>query len=170
MKKIIFIILNIVGGIAVLGSYVYYLQHYPELKTALWGGIPQSIQPVYTICMFAAAAGYFFFTSYILFRLPEQMPINLSTFSMIYALILVFSALWMPSTAAYIQNPGATMWVFIRIVLFIVGLASVALLIYLLKLRPQEPGLWYWLAIIGLIPFCIQTAILDALIWPALFK
>jgi hypothetical protein len=98
------------------------------------------------------------------------MPINLNTFSMIYALILVFSALWMPSTAAYIQNTSATMWVFVRIVLFIVGLASVALLIYLLKLRPQKPGLWYWLAIIGLIPFCIQTAILDALIWPALFK
>jgi hypothetical protein len=53
--------LNVIGGTAVLASYVVGLGAVPG--DALWGGVPESLRPLYTVNMFLAAAGYFLFTS-----------------------------------------------------------------------------------------------------------
>ena len=39
----------------------------------------------------------------------------------------------------------------------------------LLALRPRQPRWAYWLAVAGSLPFALQTAVLDALLWPAFF-
>ena len=56
--RIRFLLLNIFGGTAVLGSYVWGIAGYPELRDAFWGGVPESLRGLYTINMFFAAAGY----------------------------------------------------------------------------------------------------------------
>ena len=61
------------------------------------------------------------------------------------------------------------MWWMIRLVLTVVGLASLALLVSLLALRPRQPAWAYWLAVAGTVTFSFQTAVLDMLIWPALY-
>jgi hypothetical protein len=84
-------------------------------------------------------------------------------------MILAPSALWLPLTSAMVQQPSSLLWLGIRLVLAVVGLASVALLLALLSLRPRQPVRAYWLAVAGSLAFCIQTAVLDLLVWTALF-
>jgi len=55
-------LLNALGGVAVLGSYAYAFSYSSELRAGLWGGVPDSLQPIYTGNMLLAAAGYFPFT------------------------------------------------------------------------------------------------------------
>jgi hypothetical protein len=62
-------LINLFGGIAVLGSYAYYLISYPARAGDFWGGVPDGLRPVYTVNMFLAAAGYFAFTFFLMCRL-----------------------------------------------------------------------------------------------------
>jgi hypothetical protein len=165
----------LIGGVAVLGSYVGGIQARPDAGKILWGGVPDKIRPFYTVNMFLAAAGYFLFTFFILFRLdPIETKVTsrfgFGVFHGIYAAILIPSALWLPLTFfAVEQSSQALLWM-VRIVLGVVGAASLGLFISLLKVKPSHPGWAYRLAIPGSIFFCIQTVILDAIIWGAFFR
>ena len=174
-QHIILLIINVLGGAAVIGSYIFGLSRQSGGANVLWGGVQANIRPVYTVSMILSAFGYFAFIYYIFFRLdPAQMSIGgVSGFTMFYViflLILVPSALWMPLTNAYVGNPRTTMWVLIRTVLAVVGLASIALLWSLLALDGKVPGVSYWLAVVGSGYFAFHTAVLDAIVWAALFK
>jgi len=52
----------------------------------------------------------------------------------------------------------------------IVGLASIALFCGLITLQGKVTGIAYWLAVIGSFYFAFHTAILDAIVWAALFR
>jgi hypothetical protein len=147
------IALNVVGGLAVLASYAIGLGSASSAGAALWGDLPEALRPYYKVNMFLAAAGYFLFTPYIVFRLrPEQTRIagrfGYALFPILYALVLIPSAL-------------------VRLDLACVGLGALGLLASLLALRSAPRG--RALAVLGLVPFCLQTALLDALVWPAFF-
>jgi len=168
------IAINVVGGILVLGSYVQGLMAHPDNRNALWGSVPGSVQPLYTVGMISAALGYFAFTYFIMFRIDAEVRVadrfGFWIFYLIYILILLPSALWMPLTYAAIGNHSTGLYWAIRIVLAVVGLGSLALLAALLSLRTGGSSYAYWLAVAGSAAFCLQTAVLDALVWPAFFK
>ena len=171
---LIFILINICGGVAVLGSYAYGLLTQAELRGQLWGAIPDSIRPYYTVCMLSATIGYFFFTGYILLKVtPETARIfrqfDFNILNLVYAGIMIPSALWMPITFSMLTDPSGLLWVGIRIVLFTVGVSSVTLLLIFFYSNFERSSWLYAAGIAGLIPFCIQTMILDALIWPYYF-
>jgi hypothetical protein len=173
-SKSALVVLNIIGGIAVLGSYVHGLASHPLTRADVWGAVPESLRPIYTVSMLCAAAGYFPLTYYVLFRIdPDRIRIaerfGYGAFHILYGCVLVFSALWMPLTFAMLEQPSFALWYAIRLALAIVGLASLGLLAALLTARPREPGIAYSSAVAGCIAFCIQTALLDALVWPAFF-
>jgi len=165
--------LNLVGGIAVLVSYAIGLGSESSDGAALWGGVPESIRPFYTVNMFLAAAGYFLFTPYIVFRLqPEQTRVagrfGYGLFHLLYALVLFPSAIWLQLTEAMIAQPSAWMWAVVRFDLALIGFGSLGLMASLLSLTSGERR-GRSLAILGLLPFCLQTALLDAVVWPAFF-
>ena len=167
------IALNVVGGSAVLVSYALGLGSDSSAGEALWGGVPAGLRPIYTVNMFLAAAGYFLFTPYILFKLrPETTRIagrfGYGLFHILYALVLFPSAIWLQLTEVMLAQPSAWMWAAVRVDLALVGLGAVGLLIALWKLDSPVPG-GRALAVIGLLPFCLQTAVLDATVWPAFF-
>jgi hypothetical protein len=126
--------------------------------------------------MLFAAAGYLAFTYFVMFSLDRDNTqlANLSGFKVfyiIYAFILFPSALWMPLTYAALENPGSSLYLWaVRVTLAIVGLASLALLGVLLSLHSSESSPTYWLAVAGSVFFCIQTAVLDAIVWSIFFK
>ena len=91
------------------------------------------------------------------------------SFKWIYALILLPSALWMPLTFGMIENPSSGLWLSIRLTLAAVGIGSLMLVAALLQLQPRSPNGAYRLAVVGSIAFTFQTAVLDALVWPAYF-
>jgi hypothetical protein len=174
-QHIILLVINVIGGAAVIGSYIFGLKAQSGGANVLWGGVPENIRPVYGISMILAALGYFAFMYYIFFRLnPSQVNVagifNFSLFYAIFLIILIPSALWMPLTNLYVGNPSTGTWIWIRSVLALVGIASIALLWALLSLQAKTPSVSYWLAVAGSGYFAFHTAILDAIVWAALFK
>jgi len=125
--------------------------------------------------MFLAASGYFAFTFFILFRVnPGEVRVfrrfGFGVFNTLYAAILLPSALWMPMTfIAVAQSSLYLLWA-VRLILATVGLASLGLLFALLSIEPRQ-SLWaHRLAIFGSAAFCLQTVILDAIVWAAFFQ
>jgi hypothetical protein len=174
-QQIALLVVNIIGGAAVIGSYVFGLNAQSGGANVLWGGVPESIRPVYAVSMILSALGYFAFLYYILFRLtPSEVGIagvsGFTLFYVIFVLILIPSAFWMPLTNLYVGNPGTGIWIGVRTVLAIVGLASIALFWALLTLHGKVPGVSYWLAVVGSGYFAFHTAVLDAIVWAALFE
>jgi hypothetical protein len=174
-QHIILLVINVIGGAAVIGSYIYGIKAQPGGAGALWGGVPASIRPAYAVSMVLSAIGYFAFMYYIFFKLtPSEVNIagtfDFSLFYYIFLALLIPSALWMPLTNAYIGNPTTINWVTVRTVLAMVGLASIALVWALVSLQDKVPGISYWLAVAGSGYFAFHTAVLDAIVWAALFK
>jgi hypothetical protein len=162
--------INLLGGSLVLASYAGCFAAYPAEVSDFWGGVPERLRGLYAANMLLAAAGYLAFTCFLLFRsqAAHGRPAT-RTFNAIYAAILFPSALWMPLTFAMLLAPSTALWFAIRVVLAVVGIGSVAMLVALVALRPREARLAHALAVAGAIAFSTQTAILDALVWPAYF-
>ncbi len=174
-QQTILLVINGIGGGAVIGSYILQFRRIPDAANALWGGVPMWLRPIYTVSMFLSALGYFAFLYFILFRIaPEVAQIanrfGFSLFHVIFLGILVPSALWMPLTSAWIANPSTGRWIAVRTVLLLVGLFSCALVWALLTLQPRDPGFFFWLAVAGSATFAFHTAVLDMLLWPVLFR
>lgn len=165
--------LNLVGGGAVLASYYAGFAGYGGDAGALWGGLPEALKPFYTMSMCTAALGYFPFTALLLAVDPDRCRVagrfGFGFFLVAYALILIPSALWMPMTFALLEGWNPVLWIAIRLVLVAVGAGSLGMLAGLLLVEPRPRGFFHALAIAGAVAFCIQTALLDATIWPAYF-
>lgn len=174
-ETITLLLINIVGGIAVVGGYVLGLRGKTGASDALWGGVPKRIRPVYVVSMLLSAIGYLAVLYLLLFELvPDDVVMGgLSGFAVLYpifVLILIPSAFWMPLTKRYVDHPGAARWLAVRSVLFIVGLASIALAWALFTLEPNDGDVAYWFATVGATYFAFHTFLLDALLWAALFR
>lgn len=167
-------IMILVGGAAVLGSYAHGLLLHAPVAGALWGNVPDALIPYYTASMLPATLGFLLFSYYILFGLDAGSVRIAGRFSyrifyLLYLLILVPSALWMPLTIQMILAPGPWLWVLIRLVLALVALGALGMLAALFTAGPAARPVSRRLAIIGALAFCNQTVILDALIWPSYF-
>jgi hypothetical protein len=173
-QKLAMLIIILVGGTAVMVSYIYPIMTQPQYVEPAWGGVTPDIRRFYAPSMLLAASGFFFYTYFLLFRMdPDQARIagrfGFWVFNVLYASILVGSALYMPLTFAFVAQPSMRLWWVIRLVLAVVGLASLGLLGSLLALQPRRPAWAYWLAVAGSVTFSFQTAVLDMLVWPALY-
>ena len=76
----------------------------------------------------------------------------------------------MPLTNLYADAPSRGAWTGIRVVLFLVGLASIALAWALFTLRPGNRDKAYWAAVVGSCYFTFHAFVLDAILWAALFQ
>jgi hypothetical protein len=165
--------LNAVGGAAVLASYAWGLGALSAAEPGLWGGVPAAWRPAYTLNMLLAAVGYFAFTSYwVLAVAPERVRFAGGGFvalTALYAAILFPSALWLPLTALSLDDPASWVWLAIRIDLAVVAVGSLGVLGALLTLEKPPAPRWRLLAIAGCAPFVLQTAVLDAILWPWLY-
>ena len=175
VEKWLLLIVILVGGICVLGSYGIGYQSQPGAADILWGGVPQSIRSLYTVGMFLAAAGYFLVLYFVLFCLNSTTTrvagkYGYSIFIIIFAAILIPSALWMPLTSLAIEQSSQLLGWLVRFVLWVVAAASLCLLVALLTIEPRLPRLAYRLAVIGSLAFCLQTVVLDAFIWVSMFS
>ena len=165
--------INLIGGVLVLASYAYCFAAYPGPASDFWGGVPEPLRPLYTASMVCAAGGYFAFSFFLLFRwhtANQAGRIGHRSFHALYAAILFPSALWMPLTSAMLESPSGLLGGAIQLVLFAVGAGSLALLAGLVWVRPRTPSLAHRLAVAGSLAFSFQTAVLDALVWPAYFE
>jgi hypothetical protein len=173
-QKLALLLIILVGGTAVMISYVYPVMAHPEYVEPAWGGVTPDMRRFYAPSMLLAASGFFFYTYFLLFCADADQVrvagrVGFWVFNLLYVAILVGSALYMPLTFAFVAAPSTVLWWGVRVVLTVVGLASLGLLACLLALKPREPSWAYWLAVAGTVFFSFQTAVLDMLVWPALY-
>ena len=164
-----------VGGAAVIGSYIQGFATHPGGAATLWGGVTGGLRILNYVTMLLAALGFFAFRYWLFFQLnPDQVQIvgrfGFWLYYVIFLVILISSALWMPLTFAYLNNPTTIGWVSVRLVLALVGIGSLALLWAIIVTSPRGADIAYWLAIGGAAAFSLQTAVMDMFIWPALFN
>jgi len=164
-EKRVFLLVNVLGGLAVLASYALWLANPSHDGEALWGSIAGAGRTAYTASMLAATAGYFTFAPWILRLDPAR--VRLTTLNACFTLILFPSALWMPLAFEYLDAPGPAVWWTMRITLGVVGLASAVLVGLLARIAPAPPG--RAVAVAGALAFTVQTLLLDAIVWPLCF-
>ena len=163
-QKLKLFLLVAVGGAATLGSYVWGFAMYPDLQDDFWGGVPENWIPWYTANMPLAALG--FLAAFALFLARASTEV-LSKLTLPYLLILVPSALWLPLTVWLLHDMQSWLWYAIRIDLLLVGLGGLLLYPPLFRLD-IGPALRIPALVIYSF-FVLQTAVLDALVWTALF-
>ncbi len=173
-EKKTWLLINVLGGLAVLGSYAHGLGTHPSTRDLLWGGIPEPLRGIYGITMWLATAGYLMFLYEVGANIdPTETRIGRRSgfriFNVCSAAVLVASALWMPTTFAYLEQPSAGLWLFIRIDLLVVGLGALGLILAFFQLSPRREGWSATVTALGLLLFALQTAFLDAFVWPAFF-
>ena len=162
--------LNGLGGFAVLASYVVAFNLAPEVRSGLWGGVPEGWRPIYTTNMFLAAAGYFPLTALVVFattpgRFRGETGLDHGWLARLYTLVLIPSALWVPLTAVMIRAPSTTVWIAIVVVLAAVGVGTTGLAYASLRIALRRGGALAWAGFAGSLPFWFQTAVLDATVW-----
>ncbi|MDD5398323.1 MAG: hypothetical protein PHU70_04500 [Dehalococcoidia bacterium] len=173
-QKIWFLVINLLGGFAVIASYVAGMVSHPNTEQLIWGRITPALKSIYLVSMPLAAVSYLLFLYFILFQLDAGVVQiwgfdGFLVLDIIFAVILVFSAFWMPLAYKLIETQWRGWWVYIRMVLFFVALGSLALLCALLIISQKEPAWSYWLAVSGAAVFFIQTGVIDAFVWTAMF-
>jgi len=164
----------LIGGVAVLGSYVWGILAIQNATQILWGDVPAIIRSFSTVGMLTGALGFFAYSFFILFKLnPDDTRIHsrfgYELFNFLYIAILIPSALWLPLTFLSVQNNNSAVLWLARLDLIIVAAASILLFLVLLYTRPRQPVWAYRLALVGSIFFCIQTVLLDAILWGYFF-
>ena len=159
-----FLLLNVIGGSAVIATYIWGISSFPELRDAFWGGVPQNMQSLYSINMLLAAAGYLIAFGFFLSQLKAK---EFRRLLLPYALILGPSALWLPLTIALLQQPSDWLWWLIRVDLLAVGVGA---LLLFPNVRVTAAAIHLnAIVMLGLLFFGLQTVVLDALLWPYYF-
>ena len=167
------IILNAIGGIAVLATYALTFSR-PDAGEILWGGVPEAWRPLYTNNMFLAAAGYFPFTWLLVFGSDPARVRFLGRFgygvlAVFYALVLFPSAAWLPLTFAFADSGSMLLWWAVRIDLALVAVGALGILGAVVTVDPPPNRALQVLAVVGGLAFCLQTVVLDAAIWPVYY-
>jgi len=156
MRKTLWLI-NIIGGISVLGSYAWGLTTQPD-PMRLWGQISPSVQGPYSACMPFAALGYLIVLAYTHIRPHRRMIMAMTV-------MLLFSTIWMPLCFAVLDHGWHTAGV--QGVLAATAVASLMMLVHAAT-DPVRDRLRI-AACVGATAFCVQTVLLDAIIWPRFF-
>ena len=168
----IFLVVNIIGGILVLGSYLICFIQFPEERTKLWGEVPKKTQQRIVPFMLLAAAGYLI-TSWWFWQVIEPNSLNLpGGFTYVgiiafFALLLALSTAWMPVSVLAIKK-RSNLWKNITICILLgVSIAScfILFLVCTATVEKNDISLGQVLAIIGWSFLCIQTVFWDGILW-----
>lgn len=166
----IFVLVNVFGGISVLGSYLLGLVYYPELRMNLWGGVDGIWKTIFSMSMLPAAAGYLLFFYYMVFKsgldgfehdvvLLRHLP------SILCAVFLISASVWMPSTLAYLSGNSTLWW---NVAVVSLWITAISLLLLTLSIAFQHHGPQAFsrtIATIGLFYITFHCIVLDGIIW-----
>ena len=168
----IFFLVNLVGGIAVLGSYCAGLYLYPDQRTVLWGGVVGNWKTLFTASMFFAAAGYlvFCYTMTISDGANESSFLGKYTFTILAAAFLFSASVWMPATLQYLDTKNEIWWIVSVTSLWITAASLTCMgLAFHFTEFPNENLFQNSVTLIGIIWVTFHCLVFDAIIWVAKF-
>ena len=170
------IAINLVLGPLVLASYVGAAAVFDsDTLGRLWGAVPEAVRPFYIANMFLAAAGYLVAAGHIARNVSASDVkilgrFGFGVFNLAYLMILTGSALWMPLTGWAIEHSAVHLVPLIFLDLAVVAVGSLLLAAALGSARPRRAPRMRLAALIGVGAFCVQTVLLDGVVWPLGFS
>jgi len=166
-RNILFLLVNLILGFAVILSYIWGLVYYPEYGSALWGKVETNNIPYIIFSMLLAAVGYFVFSFYFLNYKKFQTFNTLEYLYILslYIVILFFSALWMPLSIGFINTNNNLFLILDLVSLYLVGISSLLLTIFLIQDKSLRRKLIWKLSVLGGFQFTFHTLIIDAIYW-----
>ncbi|MDC0035071.1 hypothetical protein OAJ44_01745 [Chloroflexi bacterium] len=169
---LVFFLVNLAGGIIVLGSYVVGLYLYPDFRNALWGGVTGSWKTIFTVSMFFAAAGYlvFCYSMTVSDGADKSLILGRHTFSILAAFFLISASVWMPATLKYLASDNNLWWTLSVISLWITAASLILLTVFFGFSKYEGIGtIQFSLTLAGIIWITIHCLVFDAIIWVAKF-
>ncbi len=158
--RALFAIVQVLGGLAVLGSYAWGLGTQADPQR-LWGEIPESWWTAYSLCMPPAALGYLVAT-WQLWR--REVQSDYRRVIGYYAGFLVASTAWMPLCfVALAGRPELALLIQVDLAVAALFALGVGVEIWKADLRTRPVALVAWSFL------CWQCVVLDAVIWPRFF-
>ena len=128
--RTLFALVNILGGMAVLGSYAWCLVTYPEHRNALWGGVHGTLRSIFTLSMLLAAGGYITFCYVIIFQVGERTfgknpVLGTNAIIILTTVFLASAAMWMPSLIAFYRSGEGHWWVVCTLSLWVTAISLI---------------------------------------------
>jgi|TARA_B100001142_G_scaffold219604_1_gene217798 hypothetical protein len=165
-----FLLINIFGGIAVLGGYVIALINNPETRNELWGGVPENLRLWITAFMFISAFGYCFAMYYLIFDEGLSLDFFWGKFDykLIRILLIIFlltAALWIHTTFLYIESGSKFHWGLVQFELWLTGVSVFLIMLGIASATKVENSNLHFYSIIGLSTISFHCLILDAFLW-----
>lgn len=174
--KMVFALVNIVGGVVVLGGYIWCLGSFPEHREALWGGVHGNLRSIFTLSMFPAAAGYLTFCYVTIFQreamtFGKDAVVGANTIVVLAIVFLASAALWMPSSIAYIRSGEGVWWAVCVASLWVTAL-SLLIMTGATIILPMDDisEISKSASVVGLAYITMHCLILDAIVWVMLFN
>ena len=166
-------------GPIVLASYWFGVSRMED-PMLLWGGIPESVRPINTFCMFIAATGFLIMWWSFLYKWDSASVEELNWpwrdnnsgghTRLLLALLLVMipSTFWLESTNFHISNDYSWTPYLVVGVLFLAAIGNIllGLLAWSAYKKGMEGAIW---AVIGAGMLAIQVIINDAIWWSLKF-
>ena len=173
----IFALVNVIGGVMVVGGYAIFLYLFPAQRESLWGGIEGGWRVVFTVSMLLAAGGYITFFYLIVSKLgvpsfAAGIPSFLTgpnTMIFLCALFLAGASVWMPSTIAFIRSHDTFWWIVAAGSLWVTALSLILMIVNLYGAEVTGSLIHKYLALAGLIYIWFHCLVLDAIVWIAKF-
>ena len=164
------LIINFIGGIAVLGGYVVALINHPHTRNDLWGGVPESLRPWITSFMFVSAFGYCTAMYYLVFKDGMQLDflrgkVSENFFLGVVIIFLVSASMWIHTTFAYMHSPSKLLWSFVQAELWITGLSIFFLFFIILTASGVKNHYLHFASLVGLGAITFHCLFLDAFLW-----
>ena len=164
----LFILVNLIGGILVLGGYFLGITSDPSMKTKLWGNLPESWQVFYFISIIMSSIGYLAFFYNIVFK--QNVGGVLTNRLILLCVIFLFSAsLWMPLTIKVIESNNGFFWILTQVSLWVTAFAAIVITALLIKSPHRPKNRSYQLTMWGMSYLSFHCLVLDAILWTNYF-
>lgn len=169
----IFLIVNVVGGVLVLGGYVAGFTLFSEAKETMWGGINSSQRPIFQISMVLAAVGYLVFCYTAMFKFGDNWS-NLSDIDALIIIILCASflgtaALWLPLGLWYQETGVKIVYGLMVLALWVTALSLLTVTVILAFRTMEISNTMRIVSCLGVGYITFHCLIFDAIIWVAKF-
>ena len=169
-----FLWINIIGGLSVLGGYVYALLEHTVLRAQIWGGVPETWQPWITMFMFISGFGYCYGMYYLIFNEGLNLKFfggkyEASIMTTLLILFLASASMWIHSTFNYLELPNANSWNMIRIELWCTALSILFMTVGLATAKGIKNTKVHKLSVIGLGIISFHCLVFDAILWTSNF-
>ena len=173
----IFFLVNLIGGLLVLTSYVWGIINFPFHRNLLWGDIGSNLKKIIISSMFTGAIGYLFTFVWFWKIIDSNTFYFGSNFGynqiiLLYSIFLGVSTLWMPFTIKSVISKNILHIYSAKLILLTVAIISIIILYSIMTSQYFQKDLIPYknYAIFSWILLSIHTIIFDSIIWSKKFN